>query len=284
VADEKATAPPYFGFYPRDFMDGVMHLSAELRGCYISLLCFEWTAKSVPGDDPAQLRNIMGVASNAAATKAWAVLQGKFERQPDGRWLNARLERERTKVDAFFESQRAKAALGGRPKKNDAPNPEGNPGKNPGKNPGVKPGQSPGRTHPDPDTEPRSGSNTVQGSKITSGSGDLPKHLRTETRTPSDALATAFVQGHEIWTKVLNWVDALPETEISQHGRRFFRDVYAAAVVNGRLELVFEQAVVAQTFLRDYRRITATALDAVGHPGFDLRAVARPKPKAAKAS
>lgn len=150
MADNQKTAPPYFGFYPRDFMDGVLAMPADLRGCYISLLCFQWTAKSVPGDHVAQLRNIMGVASNGAAKKAWATLQSKFQRQADGRWVNARLEKERVKVDAFFDAQRAKAAKGGRPKKTG----DDNPGKKPGQNPGVTPRQTPGRSQPDPDPDP----------------------------------------------------------------------------------------------------------------------------------
>ena len=40
--------PPAFQFYPQDFLTGVMYLTMEERGMYITLLSIQWSKNKIP--------------------------------------------------------------------------------------------------------------------------------------------------------------------------------------------------------------------------------------------
>jgi uncharacterized protein YdaU (DUF1376 family) len=273
VSSKPATSPPYFKFYPRDFADGVAHLSPAQRGAYISLLCHQWTAKAVPGDDVAQLRRIIGADSSREAAQIWEALKGKFERQDDGRYVNARLEVERVKVEELFAKQAANGAKGGRPKK--STNPPLNPNRTHGKPVGLAVANRPGNpteSHPDPDPkpEPRPVSSTYPRSEISPPSTVSAQRERTGISSPSDAQANA---GWTLWEKVKTWLDTHPD--ISPTGRSYFAKVYAAVLTNERLELVFDDATIARGFWEGWSAMVAEAIAAAGHPGLVWRPVSR---------
>lgn len=263
MAVDKASAPPYVKFYFRDFVEGVTTLPAVLRGCHIMLLAYQWNHGSVPGDDPAQLRMIMGVASNGEAKKCWEGVQHKYPQQADGCYRNARLEVERAKVQKFFDAQAVKAETAGRPKKEKAAateKPGHNPGRNPRVNPGIHRGQSNQNQIPNPEPPLRSGS--VPDPKIVSSSSDLSQDVRTETTDPSDAQAIAAEKGWEIWNALKTWVVSRPDCNAVTAG--YFDQVYGAAFIRGRLELCVEQHATAQKFMRHYVGLLEEAFAGIG--------------------
>jgi hypothetical protein len=85
--------PPAFQFYVDNFVEGTCDLTPHDVGCYMRLLCFQWTRGSIP-DDVAKLERIVGGTVSADVL-------AKFK---DGK--NARLEREREKQSIWREKSR----------------------------------------------------------------------------------------------------------------------------------------------------------------------------------
>jgi uncharacterized protein YdaU (DUF1376 family) len=104
-------ASPAFQFYPTDFMTGTSRMTTSEVGGYILLLCEQWNTGSVPGDDEKALALIMR-CSRGAAKSIWRQVSAKFQRGPDGTWMNARMETERQKQSDYrdVQSQRGKAS------------------------------------------------------------------------------------------------------------------------------------------------------------------------------
>ena len=83
--------PPAFQFYVDNFIEGTSDMSPHEVGCYIRLLCHQWSRGQIPIGDVQKLRRVCGgVVSDE-------ILQ-KF---PDGK--NARLELERGKQQVWRE-------------------------------------------------------------------------------------------------------------------------------------------------------------------------------------
>lgn len=85
--------PPAFQFYADDFIGGTCDLTPHDVGCYMRLLCFQWTRGSIP-DDKAKLERVTGGMVSADVL-------AKFK---DGK--NARLEKERKKQSIWREKSR----------------------------------------------------------------------------------------------------------------------------------------------------------------------------------
>jgi uncharacterized protein YdaU (DUF1376 family) len=103
--------PPSWDFFPDDFVGGTVHLAPVAVGVYVRLLCWQWSAGSIPDSEPHLLR-IAGCTPDEWAA-AWPDLVEKFPVGPDGKRRNPRLERERDKKLAIC-SKRADAARKGR--------------------------------------------------------------------------------------------------------------------------------------------------------------------------
>jgi uncharacterized protein YdaU (DUF1376 family) len=104
---------PAFPFYAQDFLTGVMHLTMEERGIYITLLAYEWEHHSIPKK---RLKLMTGYEWEELTVD----LKNKFK-ENGGLITNIRLEAEREKRKAFKERQRINGLKGGRPPKNKKP-------------------------------------------------------------------------------------------------------------------------------------------------------------------
>jgi uncharacterized protein YdaU (DUF1376 family) len=102
-------APPAFQFYVKDFMTGTMTMSLAEVGAYIRLMCHQWNARSVPGDDLTELARAM-VCDRTEAESVWPKVRTKFRQKNDGNWTNSRLEKERRKQARYrkLQSQKGK--------------------------------------------------------------------------------------------------------------------------------------------------------------------------------
>lgn len=89
--------PPAFQFYPDDFMGGTCDLTTLEVGCYIRLLCYQWSKGKIP-DEKHKLKLVCGVPVTENVLK-------KFQ---NGK--NPRLEKERKKQALW----RKKSSEGGK--------------------------------------------------------------------------------------------------------------------------------------------------------------------------
>lgn len=109
-ARKQKAASPAFQFYVGDFMTGTITMSLAEVGAYSRLLCHQWDAGFVPGDDVAALARAM-VCDRSEAEQVWPKIQHKFRAKRDGVWVNSRLEKERKKQAAFRKLQSEKGKL-----------------------------------------------------------------------------------------------------------------------------------------------------------------------------
>lgn len=101
---------PAFPFYAQDFLMGVMHLTMEERGQYITLLAYQWEHNAIPKK---RVGFILGLTWDKLSTE----LKSKFIDNGDF-LINDRLEEEREKRFRYKEKQAINGFKGGRPKKN----------------------------------------------------------------------------------------------------------------------------------------------------------------------
>ena len=105
---DPSKSAPWFDFYPERFIAGTAIMELAERGAYITLLCHQWLAGSLP-DDPRILARLVG------GEVAPAVLE-KFPVCEDGKRRNAKLESVRgDQVERMHKnSERAKKAASAR--------------------------------------------------------------------------------------------------------------------------------------------------------------------------
>ena len=95
---------PAFPFYAQDFLTGVMHLTMEERGMYITLLSYQWAHDKIPKK---RLGLILGYGWDNISDE----LKCKF--QVNGEFIqNERLEIEREKRRLFKIKQRENGRKG----------------------------------------------------------------------------------------------------------------------------------------------------------------------------
>lgn len=88
--------PPAFQFYADDFLAGTLGMTAEEVGCYIRLLCVQWSKGELP-DDPEMLKRYGGAMASP-------YVLSKFKKV--GTVLkNLRLEEEREKQAAYRKNR-----------------------------------------------------------------------------------------------------------------------------------------------------------------------------------
>jgi len=102
---------PAFQFYAQDFLTGVMYLTSEEKGIYITMLCKQWTDGKIPKK---RLGFLVGLEWESFSDE----LKEKFE--DCGEYVvNNRLESERNKKSRYVEKQVENGKKGGRPRKTD---------------------------------------------------------------------------------------------------------------------------------------------------------------------
>lgn len=102
---------PSFQFYPADFFQGTLLMSAAEVGAYTRLLCWQWQQ----GHLPAEVGRISKIAGLSPSKLENVLL--KFEKGSDGLYRNARMESDRQRLEEFRERQAEAGRKGGRPPK-----------------------------------------------------------------------------------------------------------------------------------------------------------------------
>jgi len=101
--------PPAFQFYPQDFLTGVMYLTMEERGMYITLLSIQWSKNKIPKK---RLGFILGIEWEEVPE----LVKEKFIDQGDY-LINERLFKISEERRLFVEKQVLNGRKGGRPTK-----------------------------------------------------------------------------------------------------------------------------------------------------------------------
>jgi len=96
--------------YTADFMSGVVGLTMQERGQYISLLCQQHQQGHL---SEKTIYLLLGIASVSEIPD----VMEKFKIDEDGKYYNERMESEAEKRHNFIESRKENAKLGGRPRK-----------------------------------------------------------------------------------------------------------------------------------------------------------------------
>lgn len=102
---------PAFLFYTSDFLSGVVDLTMEERGQYITLLCLQHQKGFL---NEKTIRLCVGSVS--------VDVMSKFKQSEDGNYYNERLLEEVEKRKFFIDSRRENGLKGGRPKASVKPN------------------------------------------------------------------------------------------------------------------------------------------------------------------
>ena len=100
---------PYFKFYPGDWLKGVLALTLEERGAYITLLSWSWENGPLPTERQARA-NILGVTTRKLDA-LWRRLSDHWEHTSVG-WVNERMELERAKLAKAHAKQSAGGSKG----------------------------------------------------------------------------------------------------------------------------------------------------------------------------
>lgn len=101
MSDTPAKSAPWFDFYPERFIAGTAIMELHERGAYITLLCHQWLAGSLPND----LRVLSRLAGGDVSE---AVLE-KFPVCGDGKRRNAKLENVRAEQIERMQKNRGRA-------------------------------------------------------------------------------------------------------------------------------------------------------------------------------
>jgi len=101
---------PAFLFYTSDFLSGVVDLTMEERGQYITLLCLQHQKGFL---NEKTIRLCVGSVS--------VDVMSKFKQSEDGNYYNERLLEEVEKRKFFIDSRRENGLKGGRPKASEKP-------------------------------------------------------------------------------------------------------------------------------------------------------------------
>ena len=106
-----STKAPAFQLYAQDFLTGVMDLTMEERGVYITLLCKQWSVNNTNGIPKKRLRLFLGYDWENLPE----MVKEKFIDNGDY-FYNKRLLQIVLEQNAFREKQRLNGLKGGRPK------------------------------------------------------------------------------------------------------------------------------------------------------------------------
>lgn len=116
-------------FYTSDFLVGVMCLTMEERGQYITLLCLQH-----------QRGHLTKKEMELVVGKVSPDVMAKFTEDADGKYYNEVMDGAIRDRENYLERQRANGSKGGRPKTQNEP--DKNPRDNPRDNPNINPNKS----------------------------------------------------------------------------------------------------------------------------------------------
>lgn len=94
---------PWFPMYTTDFIAATMAMSSAEVGCYIRLLCYQWTNGGIPDDYEAAKR-----VAGDMTQPMWKVLRCRFQ-DVDGVLVHPRLEQERVRMESVSTRRSAAA-------------------------------------------------------------------------------------------------------------------------------------------------------------------------------
>lgn len=97
-------------FYTSDFLTGVIDMSMEERGMYITLLCYQHQKGHI---EEKTIRFLLGYAKDNLPE----VIMKHFKIDNEGKYYNARMDLEKEKRSKFVETRRENGSKGGRPAK-----------------------------------------------------------------------------------------------------------------------------------------------------------------------
>lgn len=97
-------------FYTSDFLTGVMDMSMEERGMYITLLCYQHQKGHI---EEKTIRFLLGYAKDNLPD----VIMKHFKIDNEGKYYNERMDLEKEKRSKFVETRRENGSKGGRPTK-----------------------------------------------------------------------------------------------------------------------------------------------------------------------
>ena len=97
-------------FYTSDFLTGVIDMSMEERGMYITLLCYQHQKGHI---EEKTIRFLLGYAKDNLPE----VIMKHFKIDDEGKFYNERMDLERDKRVKFVETRRKNGSKGGRPTK-----------------------------------------------------------------------------------------------------------------------------------------------------------------------
>lgn len=106
---------PSFNFFPDDFLAGVLHLTCEERGAYITLLCVQH------GHGHLSTEIIKRLIGADVFERVWPMISSKFIQDDDKNYFNQRLENEIAAKVKHSETQSENGKKGGRPRKEKKP-------------------------------------------------------------------------------------------------------------------------------------------------------------------
>lgn len=95
-------------FYTSDFLTGVMDMSMEERGMYITLLCYQHQKGHI---EEKTIRFLLGYAKDNLPE----VIMKHFKIDNEGKYYNERMDIEKDKRSKFVETRRKNGSKGGRP-------------------------------------------------------------------------------------------------------------------------------------------------------------------------
>ena len=95
-------------FYTSDFLTGVMDMSMEERGMYITLLCYQHQKGHI---EEKTIRFLLGYAKDNLPE----VIMKHFKIDNEGKYYNERMDSEKDKRSKFVETRRKNGSKGGRP-------------------------------------------------------------------------------------------------------------------------------------------------------------------------
>lgn len=97
-------------FYTSDFLTGVIDMSMEERGMYITLLCYQHQKGHI---EEKTIRFLLGYAKDNLPD----VIMKHFKVDNEGKYYNERMDLEKEKRVKFVETRRENGSKGGRPSK-----------------------------------------------------------------------------------------------------------------------------------------------------------------------
>lgn len=93
----------WFAFYADDYIAGTRDMTAQARGVYVDLLCYQFTHGDIPADDR-KICRIAGIFPDEWEEVRDEVLE-KFDAQEGGKLRNHRMESEREKREEIRQKR-----------------------------------------------------------------------------------------------------------------------------------------------------------------------------------